>query len=288
MRFCPALAFLTLALTLGAVGAADDETAALLAKQRDAAEANCKIVQMAPLGKGETVNFLVYGTSNDPRMKMLAATLEKQYSTACKALQFDKDARPWNGKLAVYVFSDRSQFRSFIRQVEKRGPDEAEQSSQVITGEIPHIAVSSGQGKEALTADTLAGHEVAIALMTARGKGTKLPEWLTQGFARATAAQAAGTPASVRKRVARQLSSRAKPGEAWNDMLSIEQRLPLATSVADYLFYGKGLARPADFLFGFRPNDEKPMKTVADALEAAKLTPEKFEAGYLAWLRSNN
>ena len=71
-------------------------------------------------------------------------------------------------------------------------------------------------------------------------------------------------------------------------MISIEQRLPLAVSVADYLFYGKGLSRPADFLLAFQPDNEKPMKTVADALEAVKLTPEKFEAGYLAWLRSNN
>jgi hypothetical protein len=271
-----------------ATSAADDETAALIARQRETAETNCKTLQLAPVGKAETANFLVYGASTDPRMKVLAGNLEKQYLTAFKAMQFDKEARPWNGKLAVYVFIDRSQFRSFIRQVEKRSPDDAEQSSQIITGELPHVAVSPVQGKDAVTADTLAGHEVAIALMSARGKGTKLPEWLTQGFARATAAQAAGMPASVRKRVARQLASRSKPGEAWNDMLSIEQRLPLATSVADFLFYGKGLSRPADFLFGFRPDDEKPMKTVADALEAAKLTPEKFEAGYFAWLRSNN
>jgi len=130
---------------------------------------------------------------------------------------------------------------------------------------------------------------VALALMAVRGKGTPLPEWLTQGFARATAAQAAASPASVRKRVARQIAGRSKPAEAWNDMLSIEERLPLATSVADYLFYGKGLSRPADFLLAFRPDDDdKAMKTAADALEAVKLPMDKFETGYFAWLRSNN
>jgi hypothetical protein len=203
-------------------------------------------------------------------------------------LQFDKDAKPWPGKLTVYVFADRGQFRSFVRQIEKRSPDDGEQASASIPGDLPHIAVAPGQGKDAVTADTQAGYEVATALMTIRAKGTQLPEWLTQGFARATAAQAANTPAGVRKRVARQLAGRAKPVEAWNDTLSIEQRLPLATSVADYLFYGKGLSRAGDFLLAFRPDDEKPMKTAADALEAVKLTPEKFEAGYFAWLRSNN
>jgi hypothetical protein len=288
MRLSPVL---VIAAGLGlpmAVVAADDETAAAIAKQKQTAEANCRTLQLAPLSKAESANFLVYGASPEPRLKVLATNLERQYSTAAKGLQFEKDNKPWPGKLAVYVFADRGQFRSFVRQIEKRSPDDGDQGSAKVQGETPHIAVAPGQGRDAVTADTQAGYEVAVALMAVRSKGTQLPEWLTQGFARATAAQAANSPAGVRKRVARQLAARSKPAEAWNDMLSIEQRLPLATSIADYLFYGKGLSRPADFLLGFRPDDEKPMKTAADALEAVKLTPEKFEAGYLAWLRSNN
>jgi hypothetical protein len=243
---------------------------------------------MAPLGKAESAHFLLFGVSTDARLKVLAGNLERQFAAAFKALQFDSDDKPWTGKLTVYIFADRGQFRSFVRQIEKRSPDDGDQSSASVRGDLPHIGVASGQGKDAVTADMQAGYEVAMALMSVRAKGTQLPEWLMLGFARATVSQAASTPAGVRKRIARQLAARVKPAEAWNDTLSIEQRLPLATSIADYLFFGKGVPRPGDFLLAFRPDDEKPMKTVMDALEAAKISPEKFEAGYLAWLRSNN
>ncbi|HEY1380212.1 MAG TPA: hypothetical protein VGF55_25645, partial [Gemmataceae bacterium] len=265
--------------------AADDNA---VAKQKQAADANYKALQLAPVGRAESTNFLLYGTLPDARLKVLAANLEKQSSTAARALQFDKDSKPWTGKLTVYVFADRGQFRSFVRQIEKRSPDEGEQSSVNARGDMPHLAVSPGQGKESPTAEAEAGYRVAATMLMAKAKGTELPEWLTLGFARATAAQAVNSPAGVRKRAARQLAGRLKPADAWNDMLSIEQRLPLATSVADYLFYGKGLAKPGDFLLAFRPDDDKPMKTVWDALEAVKTTQEQFEAGYVKWLRGNS
>lgn len=286
MRLTLLLGFVLAALPKSASAA--DNDAAAIAKQKQIAEANCRTVQLAPLGKAESANFLLFGAIPEARLKGQAANLEKQFTTAFKAMQYEKDEKPWTGKLTVYLFTDRGQFRSFIRQVEKRSPDEGENSSIHATGEAPHVAVAPGQSKEAATPETQAGYDVAVAVMSARAKGTPLPEWLTQGFARATAARAANTPASVRKRVARQLAGRSKPSEVWNDMVGIEQRLPVAASVADYLFYGKGLTRPGDYLLAFRPDDEKPLKTSADALEAVKVTPEKFEAGYLAWLRSNN
>src|SRR5207247_2499447 len=140
----------------------------------------------------------------------------KQYCTALKGLQFDKDAKPWTGKLAVYVFTDRGQFRSFVRQIEKRSPDDAETATASARGDTPHVAVGPGQGKDAVSAEVQAGYEVAAALMSARARGTPLPEWLVRGFERATAAQAANAPAGVRKRVPRQLAGRLKAADAWN------------------------------------------------------------------------
>jgi hypothetical protein len=274
-----------LALSFSAAFAADAD---VVPAQKRLAEDNCRAVQLAPLATAETAHFLVYGDTSAPRLKGLATSLEKQYATAAAALQFDKKERPWVGKLAVYVLADRGQYRSFVRQVEKRSPDDGETSSRVVTGESPHVAVAPPQGKDAITTETQAGYDVAMALLSVRGKNSPVPEWVTQGFARATSAHAANSPASVRKRAARHLAGRLKPAEVWNDSLSIDDRMPLATGVADYLFYGKGLSRPVDFLQAFRGDDEKPMKTVADALEAVKLTPERFESGYIAWLRSNN
>src|SRR5688572_22412068 len=101
-----------------------DETAAAVAKQKQAAESNCKMLQPAPLARAESASFLLYGSVPESRLKGLATTLERHLATAAKGLQLEKDARPWTGKLAVYVIADRSQFRSFVRQIEKRSPDD--------------------------------------------------------------------------------------------------------------------------------------------------------------------
>jgi len=84
------------------------------------------------------------------------------------------------------------------------------------------------------------------------------------------------------------LGLRFKASDAWNDTVPSEVRQVLAVSVADFVFYGKGVPRPVDFLNGFRPDDEKPMKTANDALSAGQLTPEQFEIAYRKWLLSNN
>jgi len=111
---------------------------------------------------------------------------------------------------------------------------------------------------------------------------------VASGFGRATAAHAAGTSAAVRKRLPRALATKWKPADAWNEEVPSDARQVLATSVMDFLVYGKGVPKPATFLNGFRPEDQKPMKTTADALAAADLTPEQFEAAYRKWLVANN
>jgi hypothetical protein len=280
---------LTAVLLLAAAGtAAGDDAGPVLAKQKQTAEANLKVLQVAPVARAESPSFLLFGSIPEARLKGLAATLDKHYLTALKGLQFGKDEKPWTGKLAVYVFTDRGQLRSFIRQVEKRSPDDAELATASVTGDTPHLAIGPGQGKDTVTLETQAGYQVAAAVLSARARGAPLPEWLTLGFERATAAQAANTAAGVRKRVPRQLAGRYKAADAWNDTLSLDQRLPLATAVADFLFYARGIAKPGSFLVAFRPDDEKPTKTTADALEAVNLTPEQFEVAYLKWLRANN
>jgi hypothetical protein len=50
--------------------------------------------------------------------------------------------------------------------------------------------------------------------------------------------------------------------------------------------FGGGAAKPADFLNGFRPNDEKPNKSTDDALAAIKMTVDQFEAAFVRWLQT--
>jgi hypothetical protein len=262
---------------------ADD---AALAKQRQTAEVNCRALQLSAYTGQEGRYLLVYGTPPAGRLKTMTAALEKQFAIAVKALQFDKDRSPWPGKLTVYVFTDRADYRSFVRTVEKRGPEDAEQGSARPRGDVPHVVAGPGRGKDAPAPEVEAGHQVAAALIAARAKDVVLPEWVVTGFARATAAHAAGTTGNMRKRAARNLAGRFKPSDVWSDETPPEVRQMLATAVMDYLVYGKGVAKPADFLAGFRPDDERPVKTAVDALAAASRTPEQFDLDYRRWLMS--
>jgi len=264
---------------------ADDAT---LAKQRQTADAIAKSLQLSSIVTNETKNLILCGTLTDARLKGLGATLEKQYATGVKALQFASDDPPWTGKLAVYVFADRADFRSFVRQVEKRSPDDAELGTYRLSGDTPHLAAGPGKGKDAPTPEVQAGHQLAAVLLAARARNVPLPEWVVTGFAKATTAHAAGTSSGVRKRSARALATRFKVSEVWSDTAPAEVKQVLAVSVADFVFYGKGVPKPVDFLNGFRPDDEKPMKTATDALSATQLTPEQFEIAYRRWLLSNN
>src|SRR5262249_11856981 len=149
-------------------------------------------------------------------------------------------------------------------------------------------AAGPGRSKDAPAPEVQAGYQIAAALMAARGKNVPVPAEAVSGFGRATAAQEAGMSAGNRKRPPANLGAQLKPAEAWNDSTPNEARQILATSVADFLFYGKGAAKPADFLNAFRPDDERPNRTAVDALAAINLTPEQFEAAYRKWLVSNN
>jgi hypothetical protein len=283
-RTRPSLVIASLLICPAAVRA-DDAT---LAKQRQTADAQAKSLQLSSIVNNETRHFILYGTLSDGRLKALGATLEMQYAPAVKALQFANDDPPWSGKLAVYDFTERGDYRSFARQVEKRSPDDAELGSFRLSDDVPHVAAGPGKGKDAPTPEVQAGYQLAAALLAARARNVPLPEWVVTGFGKATAAHAAGTSAGGRKRAARNLGVRFKASDVWNDKAPAEVRHVLAVSVADFVFYGKGVPKPVDFLNGFRPDDEKPMKTATDALSASQLTPEQFDIAYRRWLTSNN
>lgn len=271
---------------LGVAGAVADDDA--LAKQKKSLRANMKAAEIPETSLVESPHLLVCGTLPADKLRSLSAKLERQIEIATKALRFDKGETAWPGKLAVYVFEDRAQFRSFVRQVEKRSPDEAEQGSQSLRGDVPHVAVGPGKDKSGNPVETQGGLEVAAAILAGRAKAVPLPEWVVVGFGRATAAHAAGQSAGLRKKAAKDLiRARLRPRDAWNEEVPREQRMTLAQCVMDFLAYGGGAAKPIEFLGGFRGDDEKPNKTGDDALAAANMTVEQFEAAFLRWLVSS-
>jgi hypothetical protein len=266
---------------------ADDDATALLAKQKQALKANTAAAQIPGSAAVESANLLLCGTLPESKLRTLSTTLEKQYSAAVAALQFEKNDKPWLGKLGVYVFADRAQFRSFVRTIEKRSPDDAEQGSQALKDETPYVAAGPGRTPTSPTAEAQAGLELATAILAGRAKATPLPEWVIVGFGRATAAHAAGQAAGARKKGARDLiRARLRPRDAWNGEIPYDQRMTLAAGIMDFIVYGNGAGKPIDFLGGFRPDEEKPTKSPEDALAAAKLSIDQFEAAFIKWLGS--
>ena len=69
------------ALALPSPAAADSDAAAV-AKQKQVAEANCRTVQLAPLGKAETASFLVYGAVAEARLPDPGADRKSRWSFA--------------------------------------------------------------------------------------------------------------------------------------------------------------------------------------------------------------
>jgi hypothetical protein len=265
----------------------DDGPGALLAQQKRALETNSAAAQIPASAIFESANLLLCGTLPDSKLRTLSSSLEKQYSAVVAALQFDNNDKPWLGKLGVYVFADRAQFRSFVRTIEKRSPDDAEQGSQALKSDTPHVAAGPGRTPTAPTAETQAGLELATAILAGRAKATPLPEWVIVGFGRATAAHSAGQAAGVRKKGARELiRARLRPRDAWNEAIPYDQRMTLAAGIMDFIVYGNGAGKPIEFLGGFRPDEDKPTKSPEDALAAAKLSIDQFEAAFIKWLGS--
>lgn len=273
-------------LVMLACGVADQSPDPIVEKQKQAGASAVKAMAGSPMTNVETPSLLIWSSIPEQKLKSLSALLEKQFTTAAAALQYEKGERPWPGKLTVYLIPDRQQFRSFVRQVEKRSPDDSEQSSQMLSGETPHVAVGPGRSASAASLEAQAGNEIATAVLATKMKAVPLPEWVTAGFARTVTAHAANQSPNVRKKTARDLiRARVRPREAWGDVLSQEQRLALAGSIMDFLVFGGGV-KTTQFLGGFRPDDQKPTKTVEDALNAVDLTIDQFEAAFVKWLAS--
>lgn len=276
MRWVSAVSFLILAAM---ASAADD--AALMTKQQQTAEKNFETIQTGNRSRAETDHIFVVGSVPDSRLKSLANALEKTYAVAVKGLQFHDNDPVWKGKLAVLVFNDAPNYRSFARQITKRSPVGDETNSAQLTGENPMMGVAAASFKDAATMDAALQHRLAQAMIAARAKTDKLPDWLINGFAKATSNQA--LPLGTRKKQVVKLGLPATA--AWSTDLPAEVRNQVAASVVEYLFYAKTV-KPGEFLAAFRPETDQmdidiPINTI---LEKVSMTPEKLDAGWRQWL----
>jgi hypothetical protein len=156
-----------------------------------------------------------------------------------------------------------------------------------VRGPAPHVAAGPPADKAGLTAEQQAGEQLVAALVSKKAGGD-VPHWVVAGFARATAWRASPAAyATERNRVRTQARNR-HARDVLGTGMKPEEAAPWRASVMDYLAYGARGETFTGFLEGFKPEEEDPRrrtrKTAWDALKAVKLSPDKLNQGWQAWV----
>lgn len=267
-----------------------DERSDTAAKQKDVALSNLAKLGVAKPSVHETDDLFVGGALTADKLKSLGEGLQKHYAATYKALNFEANEPPWKGKLAVYVFTERTQFTSFIRQVEQRRPEGDETASSQVRSDVPHVALTTAKGDGA-TLETSATAQVAIALLSRKAGVAELPPWFSEAFARAVRMRTDPKTGSTEKAAIRKVvlaktrPMPVKPTDGWAQGDMPDKAL-IATSVIDYLVFGPEAAKFPSVLAGFRESDENPNPTIDAALKSAGFTPEGLEKAWKKWVQT--
>jgi hypothetical protein len=282
---------LWIAALLGAGWGADgqagpkEDAAAFAARQDAAARAQWKKIFGAdPVPAHQTARLLLYGTVPSKTLKDVGAALEKQLGLAQKALKMDK--APWPGKVTVYLVAKRPQFVALIRGIERRNPEPEETGSADLRRDEPHVIAGPPRAKLDPSIDNEAGQRLAAALL-AQKAGPDVPEWVSEGFGRATVLLAGPVrDLAAEHRKARLLleSGKRRVQELWEGDLAAEEAGPLGETLIEYLAYSTRFKRFDRFLEGFRVEENRPNPTTLDALKYANVEPERLNAMWQKWV----
>src|SRR5262245_18973152 len=265
-----------------------DERSDTAAKQKDAAVSNLNKIGIGKPNVHESADLIFVSPLPVDKLKAISDAVQKHYATAFKALKYDANDEPWNGKLAVCVLTDRAQFNSSVRTVEQRRPESDEVVSLDVRSDNPHVTFSSDRSDTPALADDVSKH-VSIALLARKAGSTAgLPGWFKEAFARAVRMRLdprGGTAdkAAIRKTVLSKTKA-VKPADAWAEADSAEKSI-IALSLVDYLAFGPE-SKFGSVLSALRPSDDNASPTFESALTSAGFTPEALDKGWKKWVQS--
>ena len=258
------------ALALLAPAAHADEASEALAKQKGAAESNWKKVEFdKPAPMVETTHFLLFAQAPEARTKALGSGMDKMYATMLKALDYKGDDRPWPGKLPVYVFTDRTEFVTFMRKVVKKSPKEDDSSHFAFKAEDSILVVGMPKtGK--VDGELEAKYQLATAVLERKMGAGEPPDWVAQGFADASMYRAAN-PNSKGK--GRWTMPNAPVAEIWGENLSPKARQDYAAYLIDYLAYGPLADQFPTFVGALRSDENGNPPGIDAAFKAINVDP---------------
>ncbi|MFM8271536.1 MAG: hypothetical protein ACKODX_04295 [Gemmata sp.] len=270
-------AALVAALALDAPGPALAQDKEAVAKAKEAALANLKKAGVAKPTVVETDNYLIVGSLSEDKAKALGAALEKTTELTRKALKYDAKDFPWKGKLVVYFVPDDAEFKALMRRAFQQPPEgvyaDIRVDPPVLVDPVNVPGKPTDADLYASTAARLSGEYLKAKIL---GRES-VPEWLRNGFGRATAIRAEGTSSKRYQAYRSQAKSAvlgAKGGkppamsEIWGES-KITNGDVLAASFAEYLAYGPGAAKFSMFLDALKPGENNASPTTPQALDAA-------------------
>jgi len=228
----------------------------------------------------------VTGDLPEDKLKPLATFVQKHFTTTLKALKFEATENPPKGKLAVYFFPERKKYKYFVGELLNERVDNDERSHSDARAAEPYVAISVVAGEKPTDLDTEAATQIAAGLLACKAGPAMLPGWMKDGFARAMswrldAAAGAKDRAQIRRLVLAPKGKKA--ADIWTAPLDADKKL-LGASLMEYFVFGPDSAKFSKILNNFRPTDEVPNPTIANALQAVEITPDNLDKAWKKWV----
>lgn len=198
----------------------------------------------------------------------------------------------WSKRLVVVVFTERNQFASHVRRVEKRSFDSADRVSIVVGEDQPAVGLwletPNTRTGVPPSVEIQVGEKVAAAVL-ARVAGAKnpVPDWLPVAFGRATSFQAAGPNgrsylAEIRRNA--QLYTRNQQEPPWNAKLEGIQTQSAQAAFAYWVTFGPKAGKMGDLAKQFVPEENQERVEFPVALQKAQLSGDQVLGSWRDWV----
>jgi hypothetical protein len=231
----------------------------------------------------ESSHFLLYGKANRALINV-AGDFEEAYAKyACKVLELEPNPGPWPGKLTVFLIHDAKRYPQAIRILQRRKADEDEIGCYEMDGPTPHVVACPSKTVGEQSMEATACTQMGAWLVSSKAR-TRVPDWLAEGFGRATMLHAWGANvlAADRRKAAAFLKKNERP---ISDLISgtnlSGQELPvLRASLGDYLAYSNRTDKFLPIVSGFLTNGKNQPGSFDVGLQKANLKQDDLQKNW--------
>jgi|GEM_PF-258689 len=212
---------------------------------------------------------------------------EKHWDLAVKTLVME-DEEVQETKLGIFLWASGEQLRNYIRRVERRTTEKDDTTSFKTEDWVLRAAGIIPPAKEGALVDHRAGELTAGLVLGRRARrATGVPEWLSQGFGRATTWKLApqnARPLLDEKRKAALLARKYNGWQVLNGETAPAEAPALQASAIYYMaFVGTYASKFPKFVEGFEPDENNNPRGLPQAFPYAKIGQDDFSSSWKTW-----